>query len=73
MRNHLDSVVCSGFEGSIFDCQHMLGGDNCSSIVGIECSKDVCVCVCIVEPLYKDTPEMRTSPLIRTPPMAPAT
>ncbi len=26
-----------------------------------------------VEPLYKDTPEMRTSPLIRTLCMAPAT
>ena len=29
--------------------------------------------VCTVEPLYKDTPEMRTSPLIRTPCMVPAT
>ena len=88
VRNHLDSVVCSGFEESIFDCQHMLGGDNCSSSVGIECSKAigyvvtiillcvyvcVCVCVCTVEPLYNDTSEMRTSPLIRTPCMAPAT
>jgi hypothetical protein len=26
-----------------------------------------------VEPLYKDTPEMSTSPIIRTPSMAPAT
>ena len=32
------------------------------------------VCTCFtVEPLYNDTPEMRTSPLIRTPPMIPAT
>ena len=63
MRNHLNSVVCSGFEESIFDCQHMLGGDNCSSSVGIECSKAtryvvtitlLCVCVCVC--LYSGTP-----------------
>ena len=29
--------------------------------------------VTTVEPLYRDTPEMRTSPLIRTPCMIPAT
>ena len=68
VRNHLDSVVCSGFEESIFDCQHMLGGDNCSSSVGIECSKATgyvvitlqcvyiyectCTCVCV----YGGTP-----------------
>ena len=28
---------------------------------------------CIVEPLYKDTPEMRTPPLIRTLPIVPVT
>jgi hypothetical protein len=59
VRTYLESVVCSGFEESIFDCQHVLGGDNCSFSVGIECSKAtgyvvitlqcVCVCVCVCE------------------------
>ena len=45
LENHLDSVVCSGFEESIFDCR-LQHGENCSVSVGIECSKStqyVCV------------------------------
>ena len=41
MKTHLESVVCSGFEESIVNCQHVLGGDNCSLSVGIECSKAI--------------------------------
>ena len=54
VKTHLESVVCYGFEESIFDCLHVPGGDNCSVSVGIECSKaigyvviSVCVCVCV--------------------------
>ena len=44
-----------------------------TNVVGIVTLRNVCTNIYKVEPLYKDTPEMRTPPLIRTLCMVPAT